>query len=53
MTSLNVSLPLKYNKRPSGFAFVGYATADVAKKAVEDLNDKRESSARKNDGGID
>ena len=39
--SVDVSLPLKYNKRPSGYAFVGYADADVAKKAVEELNEKR------------
>lgn len=41
--SVNVALPLKFGKRPSGYAFVGYATADSAKKAVDELNDKSES----------
>jgi hypothetical protein len=38
--SLNVTLPLKYGKRPSGYAFVGYAAADVAQKAIDELNEK-------------
>lgn len=43
MLSVDVSLPLKFSKRPSGYAFVGYADADVAKKAVDELNEKRTS----------
>jgi RNA recognition motif-containing protein len=35
-------LPLKFGKRPSGYAFVGYSTGDVARKAVEELNEKSE-----------
>lgn len=37
---LNVHLPLKFGKRPSGYAFVGYEAEESAKKAVEQLNDK-------------
>jgi len=37
---LNVALPLKFGKRPSGYAFVGYAAADSAQKAVDQLNEK-------------
>lgn len=33
-------MPLKYGKRPSGFAFVGYAAADAAQKAIDELNEK-------------
>lgn len=51
--SVNVSLPLKFNKKPSGFAFVGYATADVAKKAAEELNDKRKLSLLGQDTSTD
>jgi RNA recognition motif-containing protein len=44
MISLNVTLPLKFGKRPSGFAFVGYEAEESAKKAVADLNEKSRSS---------
>lgn len=37
---LNVALPLKFGKRPSGYAFVGYASAESAQKAVDELNEK-------------
>jgi RNA recognition motif-containing protein len=33
-------LPLKFGKRPSGYAFVGYASAESAQKAVDQLNEK-------------
>jgi RNA recognition motif-containing protein len=35
-------LPLKFGKRPSGYAFVGYASAESAQKAVDELNEKSE-----------
>ena len=41
--SLNVALPLKFGKRPSGYAFVGYASAESAQKAVDELNEKSTS----------
>ncbi|WVQ99006.1 hypothetical protein IAU59_006138 [Kwoniella sp. CBS 9459] len=36
----SVTLPLRFGRRPAGYAFVTYKNVDDAKKAVEQLNDK-------------
>ncbi|WVF71906.1 hypothetical protein IAT40_006716 [Kwoniella sp. CBS 6097] len=36
----SVTLPLRFGRRPAGYAFVTYKNADDAKKAVEQLNEK-------------
>ncbi|WVR05433.1 hypothetical protein IAU60_002449 [Kwoniella sp. DSM 27419] len=37
---LSVNLPLRFGRRPAGYAFVSYKDEADAKKAVEQLNDK-------------
>ncbi|OCF40612.1 hypothetical protein I317_05543 [Kwoniella heveanensis CBS 569] len=41
----SVTLPLRFGRRPAGYAFVTYKNGDDAKKAVEQLNEKEVISA--------
>jgi hypothetical protein len=43
--SLSVALPLRFGKRPAGYAFASYKDEADAKKAVEQLNDQGESGS--------